>query len=149
MNCQTYFLTLLARREYSAYELRKKGENKGFDYNEITDTLEYFQQQGYQSDASVAENMILYGKGEYGKPVLKRNCLAKGIAEEVFEQTWLESAEEMESHPLSELKSKAMRKYKLDDFHNLDHKTKAKLLNFLKYRGFNPFAVLRQWQEES
>ncbi len=39
MTCKNYLFGLLSRREYSAYELLKKGQEKGFDKSEIIDVL--------------------------------------------------------------------------------------------------------------
>lgn len=148
MTCIDYFYSLLARREYSAEELLKKGQEKGFDDSEITDALNELQLKGYQSDTRFVESMISSFHGKYGKSMIKRKCLEKGIAVDVFEQTWLEQSESPETEELGALKAKVMRKYKIESFENIDHKTKAKLWNFLQYRGFNPFQVLEQWQRE-
>ena len=147
MMCIDYFYSLLGRREYSASELLKKGQEKGFDETEITDALNELQLKGYQSDTRCVESMISSFQGKYGKSAIKRKCLEKGIAVDVFEQTWRSQAEN-ETEELGALKAKVMRKYKIESFEHIDHKTKAKLLNFLQYRGFNPFQVLEQWQTE-
>ena len=114
----------------------------------IIDALNDIQLKGYQSDTRLAANIISSTTGKYGKSVVKRKCLEKGIAADVFEQNWLEQAETEETGELVSLKAKVMRKYKIDDFHQIEPKTKAKLWNYLKYRGFNPFEVLEQWQRE-
>lgn len=148
MTCLDYFFSLLSRREYSAHELLKKGEKKGFDQSEIVDALNDLKLKGYQSDIRLAANLISYATGKYGKSVVKRKCLEKGIAADVFEQSWLEQAENGETGELVGLKAKVMRKYKINDFQTIEPKTKAKLWNYLKYRGFNPFEVIEQWQKE-
>ena len=149
MNCREYFFRLLSRKEYSVYELRKKGENKGYEPDEINETLTFLQQENYQSDLRLVEDMISAAQGKYGKPMIKRKCLAKGITSDLFEQGWSKFGEDFNNDELAELKKKAMRKYKLDNFDNLDQKTKAKLFNFLQYRGFKPFEILEQWQRET
>lgn len=148
MTCAAYFMRLLGRREYSAYELLKKGREKGFEPNEITEAMDEVQQKGYQSDIRVVNSIINSSKGQYGKAALKRKCLEKGIAADVFEQVWLEQTESEATDSLSDLKAKVMRKYKLSSFQYIDSKTKAKLLNYLQYRGFNPFEILNQWKNE-
>jgi regulatory protein len=148
MTCLDYFYQLLSRKEYSANELLKKGQKKGFDNSEITKAINYIQSLGYQSDIRLAAQIISSSQGKYGKSVVKRKCLEKGIAADVFEQSWLEQSETGETGELVSLKAKVMRKYKLNDFQTIEPKTKAKLWNYLKYRGFNPFDVLEQWQRE-
>ncbi len=148
MTCLNYYLRLLSRREYSTYELLKKGQSKGFEQSEITDALNQLQIKGYQSDARLAANLISSATGKYGKSFVKRQCFEKGINADLFEQAWLEQAENGSADELTSLKAKVMRQYKIDDFQTIEPKTKAKLWNYLKYRGFNPFEVLEQWQRE-
>lgn len=151
MTCLDYFLRILSRREYSANELLKKGQEKGFDKSEITEVINDLQSKGYQSDTRLVAQIIDSSKGKYGKSMVRRKCLEKGIAANVFEQVWMEQQETVESGvtgELADLKAKVMRKYKIEDFQNIEPKSKAKLLNYLKYRGFNAFEVLEQWQRE-
>lgn len=144
-NCETYFFRLLARREYSTQELRKKGREKGFSEVEIAETIEHLQAINAQSNTRVAEGMILGYQGKYGKPKIKQKCREKGISDELFEETW-ESLADLLTDELSSLKSKVMRKYNLNQVSNLDPKTKRKVCNFLQYRGFNPFQLLQEWE---
>ena len=151
MTCIDYFYRLLGRREYSAYELTQKAKEKGFAPSEISEALAELQSQNYQSDTRFVESMITSYQGKYGKSVIKRKCREKGISAELFEQIWTSQTEEEETGETGELdnlKAKVMRKYKIDDFHSIDQKTKAKLWNYLQYRGFNPNQVLAQWQRE-
>jgi regulatory protein len=87
-------------------------------------------------------------RGKYGKSVIKRKCWQKGIAAELFEEIWQSQTESEETVELDGLKVKVMRKYKINDFHVIDQKTKTKLWNYLQYRGFNPIELLEQWQRE-
>lgn len=148
MPCIDYFYQLLSRREYSAYELKKKGQEKGFELQEITETIQELQRKNYQSDIRLVESMIASYQGKYGRSVIKRKCREKGIPADVFEETWQSQTEGEETGELDELKAKVMRKYKIDNFLSIESKTKAKLWNYLQYRGFNPSEVLAQWQEE-
>jgi regulatory protein len=148
MTCLDYFYKLLARRDYSSYELNKKGREKGFEESEIAEALQDLQSKDYQSDARVVESMISYYQGKYGKSVIKRKCREKGIYADVFEEIWQSQPVEEETGELDELKAKVMRKYKIDDFFSIEPKTKAKLWSYLQYRGFNPNDVLAQWQRE-
>jgi regulatory protein len=143
-----YFYRLLSRRDYSAYELTKKAREKGFGSSEITDAIQELQSKDYQSDTRFVESMITSYQGKYGKSVIKRKCREKGISAEVFEQIWQSQPESEEIGELDDLKGKVMRKYKIDDFLVIEPKTKAKLWNYLQYRGFNPSEILAQWQRE-
>ncbi|MDP8964359.1 MAG: recombination regulator RecX [Cyanobacteriota bacterium] len=148
MTCIDYYYRLLSRRDYSAYELTKKAREKGFGQSEITDAIQELQSKDYQSDTRFVESMISSYQGKYGKSVIKRKCREKGISAEVFEQIWQSQTEGEEIGELDDLKAKVMRKYKIDDFLAIEPKTKAKLWNYLQYRGFNPSEILAQWQRE-
>jgi|ERR687886_79682 regulatory protein len=146
MTCIDYFYQLLSRREYSAYELTKKAKEKGFEESVITEALQEIQSKNYQSDIRFVESMIASYHGKYGKFVIKRKCREKGIDAELFEQIWQLQTEGEETGELDDLKAKVMRKYKIDDFLAIEPKTKAKIWNYLQYRGFNPSEVLERWQ---
>lgn len=148
MSCSDYFYQLLSRREYSVYELTKKGQEKGFAIQEITEVIQELQSKNYQSDKRLVESMIASYRGKYGKSVIKRKCREKGIAADVFEEMWQSQTEDEETGELDDLKAKVKRRYKIDNFFSIESKTKAKLGNYLQYRGFNPSEVLAQWQEE-
>lgn len=149
MKCLDFFYRLLARREYTAYELIKKAKEKDFNEEEINQALSDLQQKDYQSDIRFITNLITSCQGKYGKGVIKRKCLEKGISSDLFEEVWEsenENKDDEEIENLDVLKAKVMRKYKINDFGNIEPKTKAKLWNYLQYRGFNPREILEQWQ---
>lgn len=148
MTCLDYFYQLLSRRDYSAYELTKKAREKGFEQDEITEAIQELQSKDYQSDSRLVESMITSYQGKYGKSVIKRKCREKGINADVFEEIWESQIDQEQTGELDDLKAKVMRKYKIDDFLSIEAKTKAKLWNYLQYRGFNPSEVLTQWQRE-
>ena len=148
MTCLNYFYQLLSRREYSVRELEKKGQDKGFEQSEIAEAINHLQNLGYQSDIRLVESLIASSQGKFGKSMVKRKCFEKGIATDVFEQVWSAQEENEETDDLANLKAKIMRKYHIADFGNIDPKTKAKLVNYLQYRGFNAWQILAQWQED-
>jgi len=148
MQCFQYFLRLLSRREYSTNELLRKGKEKGFTQEEIAEAIYELQSKDYQSDQRLVAQMIAASAGRYGKSRVKSKCLEKGISLDLFEQIWEQQEVAEDDTDLADLKAKVIRKYKIQDIQNIEPKTKAKLLNYLKYRGFNAFAVLGQWQRE-
>lgn len=151
MTCLDYFYYLLGRRDYSVGELAQKGKEKGYELEEIEKAIAHLQELGYQSDRRLVENLISTSQGKYGKTAIKRKCLQRHIPSALFDEIWdaqqSESATQ-DSDSLSNLKAKVMRKYKIEDFQNLDTKTYKQICGFLQYRGFNPFEVLSQWRTE-
>lgn len=151
MNCLDYFYFLLGRKDYSATELNKKGREKGFEPEDILAAIAQLQNLGYQSDTRLVASLIASSTGKYGKSVVKRKCREKGIDGNLFEEVWTQQYAEIEDgedDKLDPLKAKIMRKYKIDDWRNVDPKTKGKILNYLQYRGFNGFELWQQWQRE-
>ncbi|MBD1939045.1 regulatory protein RecX [Microcoleus sp. FACHB-68] len=150
-SCIDYFYNILSRRDYSAAELRKKAHEKGFEQSEVLEAINYLQEMGAQSDSKLAANLIASYTKKYGKSVMRRKCMEKGISMDLFDQAWNEHLEQMEGEEIDQLaglKAKVMRKYSIDTFRQLDPKTKSKLWNYLQYRGFNPFELLQKWQIE-
>lgn len=151
MDCLNYFYSLLARKDYSVSQLRKKGLALGFELDKILEAIDELQNRGHQSDSRLVASLIASYQGKYGKAVIKRKCQEKGIASDLFEQVWLEAVPETdseESEGLTALKAKVMRKYKIETWRRLDPKIKGKVVNYLQYRGFNAFEILQQWQRE-
>ncbi len=151
MICLDYFYYLLGRRDYSVGELSQKGKEKGYELEEIEKAIAHLQELGYQSDRRLVENLISTSQRKYGKSAIKRKCLQRQIPSAIFDQIWDAQQAEAPSedqNALAELKAKVMRKYKVDDFQNLDNKTYKQICGFLQYRGFNPFEVLAQWRTE-
>lgn len=147
MTCQTYFNLLLSRRDYSVKELEKKGQEKGFPFEEITEAIAHLQSLGYQSDRRLANTLIESGKGKYGKSAIRRKCLSKGITPEIFEQAWNEQPELPDDlAETQDLQAKVARKYKITNWANLDPQTQGKVYRYLQYRGFNASEVLEYWR---
>lgn len=129
-------------------ELTQKAQSKGFELQEIANSIEDLQQQNYQSDTRVVESLITSYHGKYGKSVIKRKCMEKGINLDLFEEIWESQIKEEDTGELDQLKAKVMRKYKIDDFRAIDQKIRVRLWNYLQYRGFNPGEVLARWRRE-
>jgi regulatory protein len=145
--CYDYFLWLLSRQEYTAKTLQHKGLAKGYSQVEIAEAIAQLQEQGYQSDRRCAEGLVASYQQKYGRAMIWRKCWNRGIDRELFEQVWAEQSTGGDDR-YCELREKVQRRYKVERFDRLDPKTKAKVINFLQYRGFNPWRVLEIWQRE-
>lgn len=149
MDCKDYFFRLLARRDYSARELERKARAKKYEDADIAAALAYLQERDYQSDVRTIESVITSCRGRYGRAVARRKCVEKGLDLDAFDRLWDEQmADADDGEELAALKAKAQRQYKIEDFNDLDPKTKGKLANFLSYRGFNPWETIARWQQE-
>jgi len=95
----SYVVNLLARREYSEFELRNKMQEKAFTEDEIDETIAY-----WQNDKRFAEN-YLHSRSQrgYGANRIKQELRQlKGVSSEVInkvltesEINWIEIAEKV------------------------------------------------------
>ncbi|MDH3001659.1 recombination regulator RecX [Chelonobacter oris] len=76
----SYLLTLLARRDYSAMEIRYKMAEKAFSAEDIEQVLLHCQQQGWQSDRRFCESYLSSrSRKGYGPTRIRQELQQKGI----------------------------------------------------------------------
>lgn len=104
----SYVVNLLARREYSEFELRNKMQEKMFSEQEIENVLRYCQQKHWQSDRRFAENYInARAQRGYGVNRIKQELRQlKGVPEDVIETALEESTVDWSMITLRVLKKK-------------------------------------------
>ena len=127
-----YFLSLLARREYSRQELKNKAKVKGFNSDLVEQIIEEFVRENLQSDGRFCE-MLIRSRiiKESGPFKIRMELKQKGVEDSVIENAiseadcdWFEMAKSAASKKTSNWKSK-------------DAAHKAKLMRFLQSRGFD------------
>lgn len=128
-----YIVNLLARREYSEFELRNKMQEKAFSEEEIETALAHCQQKNWQSDKRFAENYInARSQRGYGVNRIKQELRQlKGVSSDIIEEAFWESSIDWESLALNVLKKK---------FPNYAEKqtpkTKQKIWQYMISHGF-------------
>ena len=100
----SYVVNLLARREYSEFELRNKMQEKAFTEDEIDETIAYCQKKNWQNDKRFAEN-YLHARSQhgYGANRIKQELRQlKGVSSDVINEVlteseinWIEIAEKV------------------------------------------------------
>ena len=122
---------MLARREHSAFEIRRKLQQKDFTESEIDEALERLQQEGLLSDARFAESYIngRMGKG-YGPLRIALELKERGVAESDYGPYLY--AGNMDWWKVL----KAAHEKKYGSAPCSDYREKAKRARFLQYRGF-------------
>ena len=122
-------LCLLARREYSAYELAEKLKQKACSAEDIRDAILYCQTQALQSDRRYAEAVYRLRTGQgYGPLRISQELQVKKIEKSLINAIFLEQASDWKALALKALD----KKFKVE--------TKAEYLakqRFLLYRGFS------------
>lgn len=129
----SYVVNLLARREYSEFELRNKMQEKAFSEEEIDQTIARCQQKNWQSDRRFTENYIhARAQRGYGVNRIKQELRQlKGVSNEIIDEAFYESDIDWEKIALHVLKKK---------FPNYAEKqtpkTKQKIWQYMLSHGF-------------
>ena len=134
-------LKLLARREYSQFELKTKLKAKAFPLAEIETQLKLLKAEGLQSDARFTEAFINDRiRAGYGPRAI---CLAleeKGVAEALIDQFISVYSDAFWRSQLETLWQKRFGARKASSGTDLLAE-KAKQYRFLSYRGFESHAI--------
>ena len=122
---------MLARREHSAFELRRKLKQKDIDDAEIEQAVEHLQREGLLSDARFAEAYIHMRRGKgYGPLRIALELKQRGVDESVY----VDHLYAAEHDWVSVLKAAYQKKYGNTRYH--DYLDKAKRIRYLRHRGF-------------
>lgn len=129
----SYVYRLLARRDYSEYQIRCKMQAKAFSEQEIEEALAFFQGKNWQSDLRFAEN-YLYSRANkgYGLARIKQELKQKGVQSDVI-QIALELVEIDWFALAKKTLSKKFPNYQCTK----DIKQKQKIWRYMLSHGFN------------
>jgi len=125
-------LRLLARREHSVLELRRKLEQKGFVEAQIEPCLEALQAEHLLSDSRFAEAYLRMRTGRGYGPVRIRHELAeRGVAGEIIDTAMQEADTDWDALAGTVRRKRFGTAAPLNDF-----RERARQARFLQYRGF-------------
>lgn len=129
-----YVVNLLARREYSEFEIRCKMQEKGFSEEDIENTILYCQQKNWQNDHRFTENYLNFrAQRGYGLMRIKQELRQlKGIQSEVIEDVLMENEIDW-----SEIALCVLRKKSPDFYQKQDPKSKQKIWRYMMSHGFS------------
>lgn len=131
----SYVMSLLARREYSEFELRCKMQEKHISEQQIDDVLSYCQQRNWQSDKRFAENYLVFrSQRGYGLNRIKQELhQIKGVQSEIIQSALNEV--EIDWHTLA----LATLTKKFPQFAEIkEAKIKQKVWRYMLSHGFSP-----------
>ncbi|HDR1020898.1 TPA: recombination regulator RecX [Pasteurella multocida] len=130
-----YVMSLLARREYSEFEIRCKMQEKQFSEQEIDDTLAFCQQKNWQNDRRFTENYLTFrAQRGYGLARIKQELQqVKGISSDVIYDVLQEMEMDWEDKALSVLCKKFPNYAEINDL-----KLKQKVWRYMLSHGFKP-----------
>ena len=123
---------MLARREHSAFEIRRKLKQKDISEAEIDEAVDRLQHEGLLSDERYAESYIHMRRGKgYGPLRIALELRERGVAESSYAHCLY--ASDMDWHAV--LKAAYDKKYGGKQCE--DYREKAKRVRYLQYRGFS------------
>ena len=122
---------MLARREHSAFEIRRKLQQRAIDEPEIDEALARLQQEGLLSDRRYAESYInqRMNKG-YGPLRIALELRERGVAESDY-APYLDAGDLDWRAALEAVHDKKYRGAPCADY-----RERAKRIRYLQYRGF-------------
>ena len=137
-------LRILARRDYSQAELRKRLADKGFDSERIDTTLQRCVELGYLDDARYALNratsLMSHGRA-VGHRILT-DLKQRGISEELAEQALAAAREACDEDAL--LADLLTRRFPDFSYSTAPAREKRRVINFLQRRGFTIGRIMDQ-----
>ena len=134
-NPRDYALYLIEFRDRTEKELREKLVGKGYDEEQIEDTLEFLKSYGYIDDKRYASHFIhdAINLKKWGKIRIRTELLRKGIDREITDFAIEDAFSEIEDdRVLLQMQSR----FKDADFSNM--KERNRIFAFFMRRGFTP-----------
>lgn len=123
-------MDLLARREHSLVELRRKLYGKGYDEQIVDAELQKLAHERLLSDERFAESYVNFrSKKGFGPLRIKQELKEKGVSETLINAV-------MDNDTLWQALAEDVREKRFGGVFPQDYKEKAKQMRFLQYRGF-------------
>ncbi len=130
-NARTVALELLARREHSREELRRKLLARGYEGNDVEAVLEQLAVEGLQSDPRFAEGYVYARQTRgFGPLRIRMELQERGLAESIID----ECLDERASHWRALLEAQYRKRY--GDAPMREYRERARRGRFLQQRGF-------------
>jgi regulatory protein len=131
-------LKFLARREYSAFELKTKLKQLGFEAKDIVSVLGELKQKNWQSDSRFAENYFSFrSKRGFGPLKISAELEARRVDLEIITQV----VNQDQDFWFDLIKSQKNKKY--GSKKPRDFREKARQMRFLQSRGFTLEQILK------
>ena len=135
INCKETALKIIERSYKTKKEMEKRLLEKGYNLEEINETLKFLERYNFINDESYTKAFIKDKTKTQGKQKIKYALKNKGISEEIIEEELsnLDMKKEKENANIL-----ALKKYNiLIKRENDKYKIKEKIIRFLISRGYN------------
>ncbi|MEI3337732.1 MAG: recombination regulator RecX [Clostridium sp.] len=135
INCKETALKIIERSYKTKKEMEKRLLEKGYNLEEINETLKFLERYNFINDESYTKAFIKNKTKTQGKQKIKYALKNKGVSEEIIEEELsnLDMKKEKENANIL-----ALKKYNiLIKRENDKYKIKEKIIRFLISRGYN------------
>ena len=132
-------IRLLADREHSRLELRRKLLARDYDPLDVEDALHSLENQGLLSDERFTEQYVNVLKRKGFGPLRIRSLLRERGINDTMIHEWVDNREDEWRHQMTET---ARNKLGLDT--GKDFNEKSKIARYLEYRGY-PESMIRDY----
>lgn len=141
-------LRLLSRRDLSEAGLRERLQRKGFGSDEIARALERCRDYGYVNDDRFARLRArqLLSAGRAVGPALLADLKHQRIGETVAREAIAALEEEFSQDEV--LHNLCQRRFPDFDYRTADDRTRRRVFNYLRRRGFAPTLLFQYFSEE-
>jgi regulatory protein len=136
VSLRTRALRLLARREHTRLELRRRLAAHAEDAGELENLLEELTARGWLAEARVAEQVIHARRGRFGSRRIRQELLAKGVAEELVAA----ALPQLKESELDAARTIWRRKFRAPPGNRAEH---ARQVRFMQGRGFTLETILK------
>ncbi len=123
---------LLARKDYTESEIRKKLIKEYYDEDNQNNILDYFRELGYIDDVKYVTKFYNYHKGSKSRLVIEQKLKLKGIPDPVLKEVLAEEVGEKDAYIAA--RAHAFKKYGNKDMKEEDY---PKMVQFLMRKGFH------------
>ena len=131
----TFAIAQLARRDFSASDLRRKLKDRGFSASAIDPVLQELKAGNVVNDDRYGENVVVYrARRGLGPARIKQELKQSGLASETIQNTMAKAKDE---GPDFVSLARAARARKFGPELPKDWKERSKQARFLQYRGFS------------
>jgi len=141
-------LRILARRDHSEAELRRKLQERGFGCGETEAAVIRMKGLGYLDDSRFArqwaESAVRNGRG-FG-PRIRLELLRRGVAETIISEVLVSLTGDYQERQV--LESVVARKFGSFDCRKADDREKRRIVSYLQRRGFSLSLILDVLHEQ-
>ncbi|MFA9438950.1 recombination regulator RecX [Uliginosibacterium sp. sgz301328] len=138
---KSHALRLLATREHSRSELRRKLNSRAQEGDDVEAVLDRMSETGLQSDERFAESYVRSRSGRVGSARLRRELAERGVSPDMAEEAL---AEALPDDEMSRARAVWQKKFAAAP---ADAREWAKQARFLQGRGF-PVDIIRKLLKE-